>query len=66
MRKTHPRLELHLKSRKIIADGPEAIDVIRWPVRLLIVAIAIGVLASSIVFAGAVGFVKAWLGTGAL
>jgi hypothetical protein len=56
-----PRIELHLRSRKIIADGPEAIEAVRWPIRLLIVSIAIAVLASSICLLGAVGYLRGLL-----
>lgn len=56
-----PRLELHLKSRKIIADGPEALEVIRWPVRLLIFAIAGSVITSSICLLAAAGYLRGWL-----
>jgi hypothetical protein len=59
MCKKPSRIELHLRSRKIIADGPEAIDVVRWPVRLLIVSIAIGVVASSICFVAAAVYLRA-------
>ena len=55
------RIELHLRSRKIIADGSEAIEVIRWPVRMLIVAIAIGILVSSICLLAAVGYMRGFL-----
>jgi hypothetical protein len=62
MRKSRPRLELHLKSRKIIADGPEAIDAIRWPARFVIMAVAVGILASSICLVAAAVSVRALLG----
>jgi hypothetical protein len=39
--KPHPRLEVHLKSRKLIADGKEAIDAVRWPIRIAIVLVAL-------------------------
>ena len=35
-----PKLEIHLKSRKIVASGKEAIDVVRWPVRICLVLLA--------------------------
>jgi hypothetical protein len=53
-----PRIELHLRSRKIIADGPEAIDAVRWPLRILIVAIALGVIGWSICLLAAAGFLR--------
>jgi hypothetical protein len=60
MRKATPRLELHLKSRKIIADGAEAIAAVWRPVQVLIYAIAIGLLVSSICFVAAVGYLRGW------
>ena len=59
MSKSTSRIELHLRSRKIIADGPEAIEVVRWPIRMLIVAIALGLLASSICLLALAGLVRA-------
>jgi hypothetical protein len=40
-RKNLPRLELRFRSFKLLAEEAEAIGVVRWPVRLVIVAIAI-------------------------
>jgi hypothetical protein len=59
MGKPPSRLELHLRSRKIVADGPEAIAAVRWPVRLLITAIALSIVASSICLLAAAGFLRA-------
>jgi hypothetical protein len=35
-----PKLEIHFKSRKIVASGKEAIDVVRWPIRICLVLVA--------------------------
>lgn len=59
--KPAPRIELHLRSRKIIADGPEAIDAVRWPVRMLIIAIAIGIIASSACLLAAAAYLRGFL-----
>jgi hypothetical protein len=40
-RKNPPRLELSFRSFRLLAEEAEAIGVVRWPVRLVIVAIAV-------------------------
>jgi hypothetical protein len=41
MSKNRPRLELSFRSFKLIAEETEAIQVVRWPLRILLVAAAI-------------------------
>jgi hypothetical protein len=53
-----PKIELHLRSRKILFEGREAIEVGKWPVRFLIYSIAIGLITSSICLLAAVGYVR--------
>lgn len=47
MRKNPPRLELSFRSFKLIAEEREAIGVVRWPVRLVLVAIAVCLLVAA-------------------
>jgi|1186.fasta_scaffold382910_2 hypothetical protein len=45
MRKNNrPRLEFSFRSFKLIAEEPEAIQVVRWPVRILLLTLAACVL----------------------
>jgi hypothetical protein len=47
MRKNPPRLELSFRSFKLIAEEHEAIAVVRWPIRLVIVVIAVCLLVAA-------------------
>jgi hypothetical protein len=49
-RKKLPRLELSFRSFRLLAEEAEAIGVVRWPVRLVIVAIAICLLVAAFSF----------------
>jgi hypothetical protein len=39
--KNRPRLELSFRSFKLIAEEPEAIQVVRWPLRILLLTVAL-------------------------
>jgi hypothetical protein len=41
MRKPRPKLELSFRSFRLVAEELEAIQAIRWPLRILIVAVAV-------------------------
>ena len=59
--KPPPRIELHLKSRKLIADGKEAIEVVRRPLQLLLYALVCCVVLYALSLVGVVSYVKTLL-----
>jgi hypothetical protein len=59
--KIPPRIELHLKRRKLIADGKEAIDAIRRPLQMLLYSMVVCLVIYALSLLGVVSYVRTLL-----